>query len=163
MHTDPKSAQSPDVTLQGKEGEFRCSASAVRITKLSAQCRIIQVQMWVGLQVHTYSERRSKTVEPECGAKEASLRRIHLTGFIFWSMRVTHCGSPSSMEIIQVRSVHQGSHSVCVNVATYTLTVTAYIRIYCMRVYKKNVRRWSKCTCSVTDLSSTMAVWVCGL
>lgn len=63
-HTQNQKCTKPWRNPLGKvDDEFRCSASAVRITKLWAQCRIIWVQTWVGLRVHTrLCQSRAKTV-----------------------------------------------------------------------------------------------------
>lgn len=116
----------------------RCNASAVRITKLWAQWGIMQVQTWVGLKVCTHIV-QSKNSQGGC---ERSISTE--TGFIFWSMRMTHCGSPSGyMEIIQ-EGVHALWTRLTKPIQTCTHTHTWNGSVWDCKCVRKCVWKWGK-------------------
>ena len=151
-HTQKK--QKPWCNPRGRvDDEFRCSASAVKITKLWAQWGIIRVQTWAGLR-----ERNSDCASAELkqlGAQEWGEGTISMeTGFIFWSMRVTHCGSPctawkSSKTCLRFVDAAQVDVRKCGHLHTHTHTHThTHRHVYtASQCIKKCVWRYRRCTC----------------
>lgn len=101
---------------------------------MSTQWGIIRVQTWEGLRVRNLDCASAEL--KQLGAREWGEGTISMkTGFIFWSMRVTHCGSPctawkSSKTCLCFVDTAQVDVRKCDHLHTRT-------RIYCIRVYKE--------------------------
>lgn len=117
--------------------EFRCSASAVRITKLWAQWRN-NMGSNVGWAERESADWASAELK-QLGAWERGEGNISMKNPPDWfyflinesdSLWIRHGNHPR-------RACALWTNSMCVNVATYT-------RTYCIR---KCVWRWKKCTC----------------